>query len=158
MTIGLLAVTLALAVQDDRPSLFGVAMTTQTVWTGDQSGGVEKDFVAVRNWPQWDALRAKLNISDEDNKKLRSLHGPLEGMDWNKDQLVFAKAGQRPTGGYKVSVVRAIKGRDSSTWRLDLKVTPPKKDEMTMQVLTSPYIVFRMRRVDGKPFVFVHER
>jgi len=162
MTLGLLAAALAMQGigQDDQQSkrqLFGYLMDYTTVLTGDRGNVMEKDVVVAFTKPQWDKLRVKLGISDEKEAELEKLHGPLGAIDWGREQVVFARTGSKPTGGYTASVYKLSQTSRSDTWKIELLVTPPKAGSMNIEMITYPYVVFRMRRAHDQPSLVVRE-
>ena len=129
-------------------------MDFKTVTTGDRGESADKDVVIARTLPQWEALRVKIGVPDEKNAEVMKLHGMLGAMDWGREQVVFARVSQQRTGGYSVAVQRITKFANS--WRIDLVLQPPPKDMLTTDALTTPYVVFRMRKTTGDPTLIVH--
>ncbi len=72
--------------------------------------------------------------------------GDAPPVDFEREAVVFIMAGQRPTGGYSVAVKSIV--REDNTLVIDAPVTPPPPDAMTIQVLTSPYTVIAVDKVD----------
>lgn len=133
-------------------------MDFTTVCSGDQGGIPATDVVIVKNANQWDKLRTQIAVSDEKNQEMLKLHGPLSAMDWGREQLVFARTGQERTGGYSASVVKVTVFKATGTWKLELKVTPPKPGMLSTDALTNPYVVFRMGKTNGTPQLVVHRK
>lgn len=158
MTTSVLAAFVALAVpgQDDsqhRKLPGGYMMDFTIIAQGDQSSQIKSDVVIARTVTQWDKLRGQLLISDQKNAEFTKLHGPLGAMDWGREQVVFARSPQQPTGGYSVTVQKIM--RTASSWWIDLGLTAPPPDMLTTQALTTPWVVFRMRKVSGQPALHV---
>lgn len=141
-----------------RPNIGSYMMDFTTVYTGDQGGAAPADLVVVKSASQWDKLRAQIMVSDEKNAELTKLHGPLGAMDWGREQLVFARTGQERTGGYSASVTKITLFKTTGTWKLELKVTPPKPGMLTTDALTNPFVVFRMHRATGNPQVVISRK
>jgi|GEM_PF-6264571 len=152
--ISLLAFLATSGIAQDTKHPGAYLMDFKTVATGDRGESADKDVVIARTLPQWEKLRVKIGIPDEKDAEARQLHGTLGAMDWGREQVVFARTAQQRTGGYSVSVQRLTKFANS--WRLDLVLQPPGKDVLSIEVLTTPYVVFRMRKTTGDPTLIVH--
>ena len=162
MTHALFASVLALfsVGQDDqqnRRQLFGYLMDYTTVLTGDRGNVMDKDVVVATTKPQWDKMKVALSVTPEKAAELEKLHGPLGAMDWGREQVVFARVGQKPTGGYTAAVYKLTQTSRSESWKIELRVTPPKPGTMSIEMLTNPYVVFRTRRTYHQPVLVVHE-
>lgn len=131
----------------------GYMMDFKVIAQGDQSGQIKGDVVIARTVTQWDKLRGQLMISDEQNAEYGKLHGPLGAMDWGREQVVFARAPQQRTGGYTATVQKIM--RTANSWWIDLGLTAPPSDMLVTEALTTPYVVFRMRKVAGTPALHV---
>ncbi len=139
-----------------RAKFGGYFMDNTIVTTGDRGGAVGHDVEVCQTEPQWEKLRKTLGIPDDKNRAFFELHGPLGAMDWGREQVVFVRVGERPTAGFKVSMYNlTMQGHD--TWQVALTVSPPPKGMMVAEVLTNPYIVFRMRRAKGMPKLVIHK-
>lgn len=149
-----LAVSLVGLDQHHKSGLFGYLMDYQIVATGDMGSVMDQDVVIASTVVQWDKMREKLGIDEVKNRKLTELHGPLGAMDWTREQVVFARAPELPSGGYTLSMLRLTKEAREG-WKIELIAKPPKKDTMVVQMITRPYLVFRMRKVDGRPKLLV---
>lgn len=132
----------------------GYLMDFKVVATGDRGEFAERDVLFVRNLDQWQKLRTKLGMPDEKDVEVRQLHGALGGIDWGREQVVFARSPQQRTGGYSLKVQRIT--RFTNSWRIDLFLQPPPKDMLTTEALTTPYVVFRTRRTSSDPTLVVH--
>lgn len=73
---------------------------------------------------------------------------PPSGVDFQKYQLVAIHLGNRPTGGFQVSVER-IERVQASTIQLNYVEQKPSSDQIVTQALTSPWVVVRVKRVGG---------
>lgn len=156
MTLGLIA-ALALSQVDrgSRSGLFGYFMPYQLVADGQNGSFMEKDVVIATTTVQWDRMRSKLGIDDDKNKTLTDLHGPLGAMDWTREQVVFARTPEYPTGGYSASLFK-LTMEPHGDWKIELAVSAPPPGSAVIQMLTRPYVVFRMRQTEGKPWLIVH--
>lgn len=132
----------------------GYLMDFKIVASGDRGEFAEKDVLFVRNLDQWQKLRTKLGIPDEKDIEARGTHGALGGIDWGREQVVFARSPQQRTGGYSLKVQRLT--RFTNSWRIDLTLQAPPKDVLTTDALTTPYVVFRCRRTTSDPTLVVH--
>ncbi|MBS1713488.1 MAG: protease complex subunit PrcB family protein [Armatimonadetes bacterium] len=137
--------------------MFGHFMKTTVVTQAAPGASMDKDLVVARSEAEWKRLREKLGLTSEQDQEWRKLHGPLGALDWKVDQVVFAQAGSRPTGGYQVKDLKVTKSASSESWTVELYVSPPPKDSLNMTMVTYPYTVFRMRKLTGAPRLIVHQ-
>lgn len=78
-----------------------------------------------------------LNLSHWQELWEQSLHRePPSAPDFGRSSIVVVAAGERPTGGYRVEVVRAVK--ESNKWVIEFVVHPPTPDAFVTQALTYP--------------------
>lgn len=143
-----------LAADQHRSGLFGYLMDYQLVSSGDNGQVYDKDIVIAQTSVQWDKMRSVLGIDDAKDKSLQDLHGPLGAMDWTREQVVFARASEQRTGGYKLSLLRLTKEREGDV-KVELLLTPPKPGTLSIEVLTTPYVLFRMKKTTGQTRLFV---
>ncbi len=70
-------------------------------------------------------------------------HHQREGVHvavFGETRLVMVALGERPTGGYGVSVERVTRG-DHGQLILEVKATEPGPDDMVTEALTHPYVL-----------------
>lgn len=72
-------------------------------------------------------------------EKVRRSGGTEVVSDDGKSYVVIG-AGERPTGGYSLSVAEVIRG-EGGTWTIKVKEIRPKQGQMTTAVLTYPIVV-----------------
>ena len=153
----LLAAVLLAPQQHGNVRMFGHFMKTTLVTKAAPGTAIDKDIVVARSEAEWKRLRDKLNVSEDQDRDWRKLHGPLGGLDWKVDQIVFAQAGSRPTGGFEVKDIKVTKNASPESWKVEIYVAPPPKDSLNMTMITYPYGVFRMRKLSGTPRLIVHQ-
>ena len=68
-------------------------------------------------------------------------------IDFSKEGVLFLTAGEKPTGGYGISV-KTIR-RDGEAIVVNATVTPPPPDAMVTQAMTSPFLVIAIPKVDA---------
>lgn len=153
----LLAAAVLAPQQHGNVRMFGHFMKTTVVSQGAPGSAMDKDVVVARSEAEWQKLKDKLGATKEQDQEWRKLHGPLNGLDWKVDQIVFAQAGSRPTGGFQVKDIKVTKNASPESWTVELYVAPPPKDSLNMTMITYPYTVFRMRRLAGAPRLIVHQ-
>jgi hypothetical protein len=69
---------------------------------------------------------------------------PLPEVDFRRESVIAIFLGQRPTGGYGISVVDLL--LDNNEIYLDVRLTRPAPDAMVTQALTSPWLMVRVQR------------
>lgn len=65
----------------------------------------------------------------------------LRQVDLKKEHLLFVTLGEKPTGGYSVSLVSASAENTGSPLQLAVAVRSPAPETMTTQVITSPCVI-----------------
>lgn len=68
-------------------------------------------------------------------------------IDFSKEGVLFLAAGERPTGGYGLSVTTIRREGDAIV--VNAAVTPPPPDAMVTQAITSPFLVVAVPKIDG---------
>jgi hypothetical protein len=69
---------------------------------------------------------------------------PLPDVDFDRETIVAAFIGDRPTGGYRVDVLGV--DREEGELFIDLVERAPVADAVTTQALTSPWVMIRVLR------------
>lgn len=70
-------------------------------------------------------------------------------VDFEERVVVFASLGQRPTGGYRVELERAVHDEDRGVVELTVREVEPGPSCMVQQVLTFPYLLAAVEAVDA---------
>ncbi|NBB85421.1 MAG: protease complex subunit PrcB family protein [Bacteroidetes bacterium] len=70
-------------------------------------------------------------------------------VDFEEHVVVFASLGQRPTGGYRVELERAVHDEDRGVVELTVREVKPGPSCMVQQVLTFPYLLAAVEAVDA---------
>lgn len=101
----------------------GVGIRRLGRWT--QSGMVAPERLVIRDAAALSALWSRLQTGE-----------PLPAVDFERELVLAASAGQRPTGGYGIAVGRAV--LEDEILRVEVLETLPSPDCMTTQQLTQP--------------------
>ena len=80
--------------------------------------------------------------------------------DWQPERyvLICAFQGLKPSAGYDIEITKIERGEDTVT--VKVRISKPKPDEITAQVLTSPYHIVKVKKSDVsgvKTYVFVDQ-
>jgi hypothetical protein len=112
-------------------------VTFVTIARSDQSGIERQREVTVRTAEEWQALW-KEHQPDE----------PPPRLDFSKSIVIGVFLGFRNTGGYSVAITSIERAGDEIvvTW----KESRPGPQDITSQVLTFPFHIVRIERLDGK--------
>ena len=115
----------------------------------------EMTWLAVTNGSQARFQSAEGHAAmAENDAEYRALWSNLIGageppaVDFTRDTAVVLIASQKPSGGYVISV-RGV-SRSDNALVVDAPVTAPPEGAMTIQVLTTPFIVIAVPRSDAK--------
>ena len=71
----------------------------------------------------------------------------MPAVDFAKEAVAAVFLGTRPTGGFGVEFVGA--GEKAGAFVLQYRETKPAGDAITTQVITSPFLLVAMPKVDG---------
>ena len=106
---------------------------------GQQSGVDRPRQLVARSRREWEALVGDYRGSRENKQGALALH-----VDWSKEMLLAAFMGQKPTGGYSVTItsVRSVGGHLFVT----VAESVPSRDVMTAQVLTTPFDIVAVKK------------
>jgi hypothetical protein len=117
-------------------AVFQMLPPLRTVDSGTMSNIEDARFVTIRDQPEWSALW-RTHAPDK----------PLPQVDWSREMVVGVFLGTRPAAGFRVEIVgyRQEGGRVVAGFR----ETPPARDAITAQILTSPYALAAMPRRTG---------
>ncbi|MGE0000991.1 MAG: protease complex subunit PrcB family protein [Fimbriimonadaceae bacterium] len=133
-------------------------MKTTLVVSGFHSSYSEEQALPIRSAAEWKRVASELALSPENLEALGGLHGPLHAMDWSSEMLVLVAGGLKQSGGFEVSWIRVTTSANSGSWKLTARVTAPGPDEMVTMAMTTPWAVYRLKDLPGKPSFFVEVR
>jgi hypothetical protein len=74
----------------------------------------------------------------------------LRQVDLGKEHLLFVTLGEKPTGGYSVSLTSASLENTDNTLRLSMAVRAPAPGTMVTQAITSPCVVIAVLARDRR--------
>ena len=92
--------------------------------------------VVVRTAADWGALW-KQHAADR----------PMPAVDFAKEAVAAVFLGTRPTGGFGIELVGA--GEKAGAFVLQYRETKPGADAIAAQIITSPFLLVAMPKVDG---------
>ena len=70
-------------------------------------------------------------------ESLRHVEGVHVGV-FNETRLIMVALGEKPTGGYDVTIQQVTRG-EHGQWLAEVKITEPGPDDMVTQAITYPY-------------------
>ena len=123
-------------------------VTFQTVSKGYRSGVREPQQIVVRSQAEWNALWGK-HVSSETKP------APPPVIDFAKELVVGIFLGEKPTGGYDTTIVRAEQSDDTLVIYYQEKT--PASGSMVIQVFMQPFHIVRMNREVGSKVTFRRE-
>ena len=112
----------------------GAPMTT--IDKGAQSRVDEARQVVVRTAAEWE----RLWTAHADGR-------PRPDVDFARDMIVAVFLGSRPTAGYGVAIAGVRHGQGETV--VEYRETRPGPGRMTAQVITSPYDIVAIPKVEG---------
>jgi hypothetical protein len=116
----------------------------QTLHKGHRSGVREPLQLVIRTRDQWEDVWKR-------HASFEASPPPASPVDFSADMVAGVFLGEKPTGGYRVEIVRAE--RSDSTLYLYYRETRPARDAMVIQALTQPYHLVTVPRHDTAVFL-----
>ena len=123
-------------------------VTFQTISKGYRSGVREPQQIVVRSQAEWNALWGK-HVSTETKP------APPPVIDFAKELVVGIFHGEKPTGGYATTIVRAEQSDDTLVIYYQEKTPAP--GSMVIQVFMQTFHIVRMNREVGSKVIFRRE-
>ena len=124
-----------------------VTVPFSTLAKGLASGVGQPTQIVVRSQNEWTALWSR-------HMRAPSAPPPPPSVDFSRDMVVALFMGERPTGGYAIEVTRIE--RTDAGLAVHYRTTRPDPSAMQMQVLTQPFHLITLLRVDDS-VMFVAE-
>ena len=112
-----------------------------TRYAGDHSGIEDALSVVIRTADEWRKLWEEHTTAYGDPKPA------LPAVDFAKCMVIGVYAGQKPTGGYELRIVRT-KATDAGV-DLEWSLASPPPDMVVTQALTEPYVLIVVDRQEG---------
>ncbi len=119
----------------------------RSIAKGAFTGFQEQTNLVVTNETQWAAVWQKHSIQASPAKALPKI-------DFEKETVLFAAAGQKRSGGYSVEISR-VEEVDGKTV-VTITTRTPKPGGFTIQSLTTPFHIVAVPRIKG-PVLFKAE-
>lgn len=124
-------------------------MSFTTVDRGFQSGVRERKALVVKSEKEWRELW-------EMHSSFFAPAKPVPSIDFDKEMIVAVFAGEKRTGGYVIEITVIEEDRAKQQLRVVYRETKPPAGVMVTQVLTQPYCIVRLKKID-LPARFVNE-
>lgn len=121
--------------------------STLASWYRSNSALEDSARIVVRTSAEWTTLWNRI-VANHAPKP------PVPAIDFEKEMLLVAAMGTRPTGGHAIEI-EAV-DRDGSSITASVRTRSPGKNCMTTQALTAPVAIVRIPRSD-LPVRFVEE-
>lgn len=85
---------------------------------------------------------------------------PIPEVNFARYSVVAAFAGEKPTGGYSIEIVKAEASRSQAKERSSIVIIvqqhEPKDDEFVTEGFTYPYHMIKISKLDENKIVFKH--
>lgn len=84
---------------------------------------------------------------------------PVPPVDFSRYSIVTVFAGEKPTGGYSVEILKVETSGSQTKERsaaITVRYRQPKAGEFVTEALTYPYHMIRIAKIDGNKVVFKH--
>jgi uncharacterized membrane protein len=109
-----------------------------TIASGDGSGIVRPGRTIARDRMEWQALWAAH----------AGPAAPVPDVDFAREMVVAAFAGERPSPGYAIEIADARE--EGAALAIEIKEVPPPRGAVAAQVIVSPFHIVRMGRWNGE--------
>ena len=112
-----------------------------TIDQGFRSGVRERKFLVIKNETDWKTLwqtHVQPNVPAKE----------LPRLDFDKEMVVAVFLGEKPTGGYKLEITAIEEDRGKGQLRVGTRESKPPAGAMTIQAMTQPYHVVKVRKID----------
>lgn len=109
---------------------------------------------------QWIATGEQIQkiIEDLDKQGFSKTTVSLKDINLDRWGLLLVEMGQKPTGGYSVSLNKAFSCLSNETAVICLNWNTPNADALSAQVMTSPYLIVKLPKGKFKKVVVLdHE-
>ena len=118
-----------------------------TVDQGFSSGMRDRRFIAIKTQKEWESLW-------REHKSAGSPSKAVPAVDFKQEMLVGVFSGERSTGGYGIEITKIEEDLAKNQLNVYFRETGPPPGSMVVQMLTQPYHIVKLKRVDF-PVVFV---
>ncbi|MCS7186445.1 MAG: alkaline phosphatase family protein [Armatimonadetes bacterium] len=122
-------------------SMNGKQLPIIAEWKGNHSGVTEPKRIVITNAREWEELWKQVH-------KGKILIPNIPTVDFNKNMVVAAFMGQKPTSGYAIQITEVTHSNGEIV--VKLKETKPPKGAIVLQVLTQPFHIVVVSKVEGK--------
>jgi VWFA-related protein len=124
------------APQRSEPQQGGQGAAMRLLDRGSNSNLDDAQQVVVRTAAEWNALWKK-----------HAPERPVPAVDFGREMVAAVFLGSRPTGGFAAEIVGA--GSKAGAFVVQYRETKPAADAIAAQILTSPFLLVAMPKVDG---------
>lgn len=120
-----------------------------TVDRGFNSGIRERKLLAVKTQKEWkDLWQAHTAITTPPKS--------LPAVDFEKEMIVAVFSGEKPSGGYRIEILKIEEDTAKREMRVTFRETKPPRDAMVTAALTQPHHIVKLKKTD-LPVTFVSE-
>lgn len=125
---------------DSPEKAFGIQSYYELIHEGSNSNHEEMEVIVVDSQEQMAELYAQINST-------RKPGLTIPNVDFKKEVLIFAYAGQKSTGGYNIDITEIEDKEDEKIFLFELK--SPQGEMVTMSI-TSPFKIIKVTHEDKK--------
>lgn len=118
-----------------------------TVDQGFSSGMRERRFIVIKGQKEWESLW-------REHKSAGSPRKEVPAIDFKQEMLIGVFSGEKRTGGYRIEITKIEEDLAKNQLNVHFRETGPPPDSMVVQMLTRPYHIVKLKRVDF-PVAFV---
>jgi len=117
-----------------------------TVDQGFSSGMRDRRFITIKTQKEWEGLwREHKSVGPSKE---------VPAIDLKQEMLIGVFSGEKRTGGYRIEITKIGEDLAKNQLNVYFRETGPPPDSLVVQMLTQPYHIVRLKRVDF-PVVFV---
>lgn len=124
-----------------------ISVSFSTIDKGFRSGIKERKFIVIKTEKEWgDLWRLQKGTF------LPEQHIPR--VDFEQEMVIAVFSGEKRTGGYGIEITRVEENLEKGQLKVIFLETHPSPKSMLIQVLTQPYHIVKLKKVDT-PVVFI---
>jgi hypothetical protein len=112
-----------------------------TVDQGFSSGISDRRFIAVKTQKEWESLW-------REHKSVGSPGKGVPAIDLKQEMVIGVFSGEQRTGGYGIEITKIEADPAKNRLNIYFRETSPPPDSMVVQMLTQPYHIVKLKRVD----------
>jgi hypothetical protein len=129
------------------------------LWIESVYSGIHGSHVEREPSVKWITSSEQLRVlfSEFEKKRLSDKTIPMPDINFNRSWVLLIETGQKPTGGYSVSLNSAGSHILSKTAVIRINWNEPSQDAQVTQMVTNPFLMLRLSKSDFTKAVVIDQ-